>query len=396
MPQPLANGLVHDIMPEDYIPETQHDPSAVPPPQQHSHRRRRRKRRSIAEAHSRDKRIKRKVGPPSKLWWLAPIIIGAGGGYFFYTTGFFDTRSNTLGEEARQAAYSESGAEAVKRLRKARGFREAKLPDKALPILNELLNEDPELSGLAFELAHVNYELGNMDDSREFALLALKRNENIAVSNYLIGVTYCLNSQFRDALPYFEAAYKNYDQSAPLLQNWADALRAVGKPNLAIDKLERALGQRPGSKILQMKIALTRIDSGEAGAVRKEAERDLRWTPEYVPALLILAATNLHEENIEDAQKYLEKIRDVAGPMQLKNYLQDVYFMRFQDIEPLQEYFPSRDERLQLAEQNQKAMTEAPKQSPAPAKAGPGTDKDGNTSIPKVDVEDSNLSYPVN
>lgn len=394
MPQPLAKGLVHDIMPEDYTPEAQHDPSNVPPPQQH--RRRRRKRRSIAEAHSRDKRIKRKVGPPSKLWWLAPIVIGAGGGYFFYTTGFFDTRSNTLSEEARQAAISESGAINVQKLKKARGFREAKLPDKALPLLNEILNENPELSGLAFELAHVNYELGYMDDARDFALLALKRNENIAVSNYLIGVTYCLNSQFRDALPYFEAAYENYDQSAPLLQNWADALRAVGKPNLAIDKLERALGQRPGSKILQMKIALTRIDSGEAGAVRKEAERDLRWTPDYVPSLLILAAVNLHENKVDDAQRYLEKIRDAAGPMQLKNYLQDVYFMRFQDIKSLQEYFPSRDERLELAEQSQKKMTQEPGEpQPAPSKSEPESKTDAMENIPKVKVQDSNVSYPI-
>ncbi len=384
-------------MPEDYPPEAQRDPASIPPPEHQPHRRRRRKRRSIAEAHARDKRIKRKVGPPSKLWWLAPIIIGAGGGYFFYTTGFFDTKDNTLSEEARLAAYSKSGAEEVQKLRKARGFREAKLPDKALPLLNELLNQDPELSGLAFELAHVNYELGNMEDAREFALLALKRNENIAVSNYLIGVTYCLSSQFRDALPYFEAAYKNYDQSAPLLQNWADALRAVGKPNLAIDKLERALGQRPGSKILQMKIALTRIDSGEAGAVRKEAERDLRWTPDYVPGLLILAAVSLHEEKIDEARAHLDKIRDVAGPMQLKNYLQDVYFMRFQEIESLQEYFPNQDERLQLAEQSQKQMTQEPETpKPPPAKAGPDSGEGVMKNIPKVNVKDSNLSYPVN
>lgn len=382
-------------MPEDYPPETQHDPAAAPAPH-HSHRRRRRKRRSIADAHARDKRIKRKVGPPSKLWWLAPIIIGAGGGYFFYTTGFFGTKTNTLGEEARLAAVSKTGSQHIEELKKARGFREAKLPNKALPILNKLLNENPELSGLAFELAHVNYELGNMDESREFALLALKRNENIAVSNYLIGVTYCLNSQFRDALPYFEAAFKNYDQSAPLLQNWADALRAVGKPNLAMDKLERALGQRPGSKILQMKIALTRIDSGEAGAVRKEAERDLRWTPDYVPALLILAAVNLHEDKIPQAREYLEKIRDAAGPMQLKNYLQDVYFMRFQDTDTLQEYFPSRDERLQLAEQSQKEMAKDPEEAnPAPPTASPDTSDEVTEKIPQVEAKDSSLSFPI-
>ncbi|MEM1059518.1 MAG: tetratricopeptide repeat protein [Verrucomicrobiota bacterium] len=345
-------------MSEDFSPEP--DPVAGQAPT----RRRRRKRRSIQEAHARDRRIKKRGGPPSKWWWLVPIVIGAIGTYIFYINGVFDLRQDTLAGGSQ--AETEANAWAVAQLNKAEEFRNAELPEKALPILNDLLEQQPELPKLAFELAHVHYELGNLEEARRYAELAMRREENIAVSNYLIGVTYCLQSRFRDALPYFETAFKNYDQSAPLLQNWADALRAVGKNEIALEKLERALAQRPNSKILQMKIALTRIDIGEGVLVRREAERDLRWTPDYIPALLIMSALELQEGKVAAAKPYLDRIQDEAGPQLLKNYLQDVYFLRYQDLEELQPYFPDQEERLKLAEQSQRDMRRPEPPSPSP------------------------------
>jgi tetratricopeptide (TPR) repeat protein len=224
-------------------------------------------------------------------------------------------------------------ADPQSQMAKAEELLEERRPAEALAILENLLRENPELPGARYQAALAAQRSGDSAKASQLAAEALERKEDSSELQVLIGVMAMQEKNYPEARSAFERAVKLDPASGIALYNLSEALRAEGRPQEAIAKLEKAIELEPERNLLQLKLRLAQMETDQ-GHEEIEMEVISRQNDETLTEdwLMTAAAVHLKRGNYRQAIAALRSAKAVAGSNEVRAiFAEDTFFRRFAD-----------------------------------------------------------------
>jgi tetratricopeptide (TPR) repeat protein len=224
-------------------------------------------------------------------------------------------------------------ADPQSQMAKAEGLLEERRPAEALAILENLLRENPELPGTRYQAALAAQRSGDSAKASQLAAEALERKEDTSELQVLIGVMAMQEKNYPEARSAFELAVKLDPASGIALYNLSEALRAEGRPQEAIAKLEKAIELEPERNLLQLKLRLAQMETDQGyEEIEKEVisrQNDEAPTEDW---LMTAAAVHLKRGNYRQAGEALRSAKAVAGSNEVRAiFAEDTFFRQFAD-----------------------------------------------------------------
>jgi Flp pilus assembly protein TadD len=225
-------------------------------------------------------------------------------------------------------ALDDKGLKARLKLNEALQAQLGREYDRAIRLFGEAVALDPKLTGVDYQIAVCQMNLGNEPESKKTAYKSIGRKESVAQAYNLIGTMAGRAGNYAEA----EWAFGRATEAAPAdpmaFYDWSESLRAEGKFSEAVQKLRAAIQRNPGEPLYALKLRLARIEVGEALALVPDVDRELALQPPAADWQMTAAAIALKYGKYQDAARLLDAARHSMQPILFFGLIQEDPFFR--------------------------------------------------------------------
>ena len=220
-------------------------------------------------------------------------------------------------------------AEAALLLAEALQKQEARQPQEALRLFQQVLLLNPALKGVRYQMAVAAYQAGDETEATRHARTCLEHQESVPDARILLGTIAGRAGRHQDAAREFSAAVEADPANAMALYGWSESLRSQGRTAEAVEKLTQAVSRNPGEPLYALKLRLARIESrDDLPGLTEEIQRELSLDPPAGDWILTAAALDLAEGRKEAAARRLEQARFAMQPALFLGVVQEDPFFR--------------------------------------------------------------------
>lgn len=225
-------------------------------------------------------------------------------------------------------------------LERAKILIEDRNPAAALPILEKLLQENPDLPGIRYHAALAAQMTRDNGKALSLAVEAVTRGEDSAPLQVLIGMIAMQEKKLPEAHAAFQRAAELDPSDDIALYNLSEVLREQGRPKEALEALRRARKLEPKRELLALKSRLAEIECGEnveeieLEVITRKGEEDQSedW-------LMTAAAIHLKNGNYRQAIDALRAARALMGLAEIRAiFTHDHFFRQFADDKEMAEF----------------------------------------------------------
>ena len=223
--------------------------------------------------------------------------------------------------------------------------------EKAIKLINEVLNIKPNYQPALRDRALSNYNLGKYADALKDIILSIKLNNKDYIALNILGIIYgALNDHLKAKEIFFKAIELNSNY-APSYNNLGNCLLSLGEVNASLENCEKALKLNKNFEEAINNIANILIIKGKYSEAIKYYNRALKQGGNKATILYNLGVANNHLRNFKKAEEYYNRSFAINPNDEIlkKNYA--ILYLAKQDYKKAWEYY---DGRLHLSDFVQK------------------------------------------
>lgn len=185
---------------------------------------------------------------------------------------------------------------------------------------------------------------GKKADARRHLLEAVVSNEDAAEASNVLGTLDYEDKKWKEALENFSAAVSANEKNPIYLLNRSEALRRLGRYQLALGDLEAARVLAPRDPLFPNKLLLTRLEAGEKDQVFKEVQSAiaLNMSAYVADALGAAAAIEMEAGNMPQGIGYLLDLRGMVAPLTFNIIVTDQCFKAYADRPEFKKLLPGQ------------------------------------------------------
>jgi choline-sulfatase len=193
------------------------------------------------------------------------------------------------------------------RLRRANTAVRDRRFDEALPLLREVLREDPRNAFALLVMGSAEMGRGRFADAVPWFKKYLELVPGSAYAHHWIAICHLQRGAHDEALRESEATLAIDPRFSDARVMRGGILAARGAYPEAIAELRAAVDSDPAKPVLRLDLAKVLAEAGQASEARAEYEAALRAQPDYAPALVGLGALQVAQGEAEPARRTLTR-----------------------------------------------------------------------------------------
>jgi tetratricopeptide (TPR) repeat protein len=217
------------------------------------------------------------------------------------------------------------------RIELAKDLVEAGRVEEAVPVYEEILDDDPDNLNATINLLNVSDFLGRHDRLDDLYAHASKVYPNVQALHQIYGTSLARRGRLDEAAGVLRAALALDEADAETLTMLGEVVRAQGQFDEARRYFERALQARPSYRVARLDLGRELLAASDAAAALAELLRVIEedaadpTRPAVTVAAMVLAAVALDRlGDIDAARGQLEEARQAARERQLNDLLPDI------------------------------------------------------------------------
>jgi tetratricopeptide (TPR) repeat protein len=193
------------------------------------------------------------------------------------------------------------------RLRRANSAVRDRRFSEALPILDQVLKDDPRNAFARLVLGSAHMGMGQYGQASEWFRKYLELVPTSAYAHQWIAICRLRRGDRDEALREAAAALAIDPRFSDARVLRGGVLAARGDYQGAIHELRQAVETDPAKPVLRLDLAKVLVEAGRLDEARAEYQAALRMQPDYAPALVGLGALLAGQGDLESAERLLRR-----------------------------------------------------------------------------------------